>query len=335
MSAGPPSLKWAVRPGDGARLAEVLSRIAAQTRGAPGSPELLENAAASGRAFINGRRAGPLEPVQPGDEVVIYAAREEGHADSGVALLAQVGGIVIADKPAALPTTPDRRGERSLLGEVARLLHEQDGRRIDARDVHAASRLDVGVSGAVLCAVGEPAQRHVAATRTMGRIHRVYVGIAGGAIEGEGTWDAPIGRAGGRGGRAVPAAGGRDAEPATTRYRAIAWARGARAAGRTTLLQFEPITGRMHQIRVHAAAAGAPLLGDREHGGARALVDPRGSVTPIQRIALHALSVDLPGEDGKLLRAAAPLPDDLRALWKLLDGDSAAWDDLAPLLQSR
>jgi 23S rRNA pseudouridine1911/1915/1917 synthase len=327
-------LRWVVRPGDGAQIEQVLERIAAQTRGAPGSPELLEDAAASGRAFINGRRAGPLEPVQPGDEVVVYAARSEG-PPGGVTLLARARGIIIASKPAALPTTPDRRGERSLLGEVARLLHEQDGRRIDARDVHAASRLDVGVSGAVLCAVGEPAQRHVAAARAMGQIHRVYAGIAGGAIEGEGTWDTPIGRASGKSGRALPLAGGRDAEPAATRYRAIAWARGARAAGRTTLLRFEPITGRMHQIRVHAAAAGAPLLGDREHGGPRTLVDPRGSVAPIQRIALHALSVDLPGEDGKLLHAAAPLPDDLRALWKALDGDSAAWDDLAPFVRSR
>lgn len=323
------ALRWVVRAGDGARLAEVLEHLGEQALRDPRAPELLANAATEGRTFLNGRRAKPDDPVRPGDEVVVFAGRSTDERGD-VTVLARAGGLVIADKPAALPTTPDRRGERSLLGEVARLLSAADGLRIEAHAVHAASRLDVGVSGAVLCAVGERAQRHAAATRAAGRVHRVYVGIAGGAIEGEGTWDAPIGRAGGSGGRSRPVAGGRDAEPSATRYRSIAWARGARAEGRTTLLRCEPITGRMHQIRVHAAAAGAPLLGDREHGGPRTLVDRRGSVIPLHRIALHALSVELPGEDGKLLRAVAPLPDELRALWKALDGDSAAWDELAP-----
>jgi 23S rRNA pseudouridine955/2504/2580 synthase/23S rRNA pseudouridine1911/1915/1917 synthase len=218
---------------------------------------------------------------------------------------------------------------------VAKTLAAEDGRPIDARAVHAASRLDIGVSGAVLCAVGERAQRHVAAMRAAGRIRRVYVGIAAGVIEGEGSWNTPIGRASIGSGRSRPIAGGLSASPAATRFGAIAWARGARAAGRglgaekTTLLRCEPITGRMHQIRVHAALAGAPLLGDREHNGPRTLVDRQGRVIPIERIALHALAVELPGEDGKLLRAVSCPPADLRALWKALDGEDVAWDDLS------
>jgi 23S rRNA-/tRNA-specific pseudouridylate synthase len=334
------ALRWVLRPGDGARLAEVLERIGGQTRSDPRWPALLTGAAEQGRVFVNGRRAGPEQRMQPGDEVVVYAARVQGDG-GGATLLAHAGGILVAEKPAALPTTPERRGERSLLGEVAQILATEDGRKIDARAVHAASRLDIGVSGAVLCAVGERAQRHVAAMRASGRIRRVYVGIAAGSIEGEGTWDTPIGRASTGSGRSRPIAGGRDAEPAATRFWAIAWGRGARAAGqglgatRTTLLRCEPITGRMHQIRVHAAHAGAPLLGDRERGGPRTLVDRQGRVIPIDRITLHALAVELPGEDGKLLRAVSCPPADLRALWKALDGEDTAWDDLSPIVADR
>lgn len=302
--------RWRVRPGDGERLCDVLARMGDVARGA----------AEEGRAFVDGKRAGGDEAVRAGCEVVVYAARAAGAGD--VKLLFFAGGIAIADKPADLPTTPDRRGGRSLIGEVAAILGVRE------REVHAASRLDVGVSGAVLCATGEGAQRHVAAMREAGRIHRVYVGIAGGEILGEGAWCAPIGRASERGGRSRPVVGGKDAEPAETRFRAIAHARGARG-GRATLVRFEPVTGRMHQIRVHAAAAGAALLGDREHGGARSIVAAGGRVIDVGRIVLHALRVELPGERDVAIMAISPVPDELVSLWKALDGDVAAWDDVA------
>ncbi len=306
MSGG---LHWIVREGDGATIAEVLAH----------APEHARAAASEGRAFIDGRRVLPTDLARPGETLVIYEARA---ADENVVrILAHVGGLIVADKPALLPTTPDRRGERSLIGEVARLL--------DVRAVHAASRLDVGVSGAVLCAIDETAQRHITDVREAGKLHRIYAGIAGASIDGAGSWDAPIGRAPGGSGRSRPIVGGRDAEPASTRFHAVAQGRGAAPRTSSTLVRFEPITGRMHQIRVHAAAAGAPLIGDREHGGARTLVDARGSVHALHRIALHAVAVELPSESGKQIRAVSPVPHELRAIWKTLDGDESAWETLA------
>ena len=303
------ALHWIIREGDGATIAEVLAR----------APEHARTAAASGRAFIEGRRVTPQDLATPGATITIYEARSAEEAS--VRILLRAGGLVVADKPASLPTTPDRRGDLSLISEVARLL--------DVPHVHAASRLDVGVSGAVLCAIDEPAQRHIDEIRAAGLLHRVYAGIVGAAITGEGSWDGLIGRAPGGSGRSKPVVGGRGAEPATTRFRAIAAGRGRGPRTVSALVRFEPVTGRMHQIRVHAAAAGVPLIGDREHGGARTLVDARGGVHALHRIALHAVAVELPGDGGKVLRAVSAVPYDLRTIWKTLDGDDAAWETLA------
>ncbi len=303
------ALHWIIREGAGATIAEALAH----------APDHARAAASEGRAFLDGRRVLPTDLAKPGETLVIYEARDAD--DTAVRILAHVGGLIVADKPASLPTTPDRRGERSLIGEVARLL--------DVRLVHAASRLDVGVSGAVLCAIDDIAQRHIDTVRDAGQLHRTYAGIAGAALEGDGSWDTAIGRAPGGSGRSKPIVGGRDAEPASTRFRAIARGRGAAPRTTSTLTRFEPITGRMHQIRVHAAAAGAPLIGDREHGGARTLVDATGRVHALHRIALHAVAVELPGENGKRIRAVSPIPYELRAIWKILDGDEAAWETLA------
>ncbi|WP_437674243.1 RluA family pseudouridine synthase [Sorangium sp. So ce131] len=309
--------RWRVGPGDGPTVADALARAGASLRD-PAAAAALSGAAAEGRAFLNARRARPADVVSPGDELAVWPARR-GAPPPQVEVLARWGEILVASKPAALPTAPERRGTRSLVTELAELLGLP-------APPHAASRLDVGVSGAVLCATGPRGQRHLAAMREAGRVARVYVGIAGGRLEGAGTWDAPIGAARARGGRSLPVVGGVGAKEAATRYRVIAVAGGgARAA---TLLRLEPVTGRMHQLRVHAAHAGAPLLGDRDRGGARAVTAASGRVVPLDRVALHALSVAVPDERGEQRAALSPVPDELRALWESLDGDGSAWEEV-------
>jgi len=279
-------------------------------------------AADEGRAFVNGKRAAAEAAVAVGDAVEIWSARETDAEDARVRVIARWGEILAAYKPAALPTTPDRRGDASLVVEVGKIIRRAMP--------HAASRLDVGVSGVVLCALGAQGLAHIEAMRSEGRLMRTYVALAAGLIEGEGTWSAPIGRERGSSGRLKPSLGGRDAETAATRFRAVSWARpcSAQRGGRSTLLVAEPVTGRMHQIRVHAAAAGAPLIGDREHGGPRSIVAVGGRVHSVDRIGLHAIAVELPGPRGEVLRATAEVPADLRLLWKTLDGPDEAWNDI-------
>ncbi|HVY47208.1 MAG TPA: pseudouridine synthase, partial [Minicystis sp.] len=225
---------------------------------------------------------------------------------------AREGGLVFADKPAAMPTTPERRGGRSLVSDVAELLG------LEPAHVHADSRLDVGVSGVVVLCVDGEARKVARAAREAGLHRRVYVAIASGDVEGAATWEVPVGTVRVRG-RDLPAAYGMNAQRAETRFAAIAKARGA------TLLRLEPVTGRSHQLRVHAQHAAAPLFGDKDHGGPRFAIEPSGRVVPIDRVALHALAVSLPGARGALVGATSPVPEELRAFWSALDGDDAAW----------
>lgn len=287
--------RWIVSRGDGEGLDGVL-----RSMGEPAAAE-------QGRAFLNGQRARPGASLTPGDVVEVWAARDArtGGPPDPARVLVQRRGLVLAYKPAGLASEADRRGSTSM----ARWLEGELGAR-----PHLASRLDVDVSGVVLAAVGEEARRHVAREQAEGRVERRYVAVAGGRLEGRGTWSGRL--------------GARRLE-AETRFEAIAHARPARRGEReTTLLRLWPITGRTHQLRLHARQALAPLLGCREHGGVRALVLASGAVRALDRVALHASSVELVDPAGERLAAHVAMPESLRAIWLALDGHADACDEV-------
>jgi 23S rRNA pseudouridine955/2504/2580 synthase len=82
----------------------------------------------------------------------------------------------------------------------------------------------------------------------------------------------------------------------------------------------KPVTGRMHQIRVHLASLGTPVVGDFKYGGAEAR--PRGEIE--NRLHLHARSIDIAHPDGGRLKVTAPLPPHMLKTWKLLGFDADA-----------
>jgi 23S rRNA pseudouridine955/2504/2580 synthase/23S rRNA pseudouridine1911/1915/1917 synthase len=114
---------------------------------------------------------------------------------------------------------------------------------------------------------------------------------------------------------------GRDPVEAQTRYAVV-----ASTARGEAMLALAPLTGRTHQLRVHAAHAGAPLLGDRAYGGPARVTLPTGRVLEPGRIALHAALVVVPRGGGAPLVAASPIPVELTSLWSALGGDPAAWE---------
>ena len=79
----------------------------------------------------------------------------------------------------------------------------------------------------------------------------------------------------------------------------------------------KPVTGRTHQIRVHLASLGTPIIGDFKYGGTAA----RGQGEIENRLHLHARSIDIAHPDGGRLRATAPLPPHMQRTWKLLGFD--------------
>jgi tRNA pseudouridine32 synthase/23S rRNA pseudouridine746 synthase len=94
-----------------------------------------------------------------------------------------------------------------------------------------------------------------------------------------------------------------DAEPSVSRYRTLT------AADGCALLELEPQTGRMHQLRVHLAAIGRPIAGDARYGGALVV---RGH--PVPRLMLHAAALAFPHPAGGTRRIEAPPPPDMARL---------------------
>jgi 23S rRNA-/tRNA-specific pseudouridylate synthase len=88
-------------------------------------------------------------------------------------------------------------------------------------------------------------------------------------------------------------------------------------AGGAAWVEAVPVTGRTHQIRVHAQTAGCPVLGDEAYGGARRTVLPDGSAVALGRVMLHAAWVEIPGTDREV---ACPWPEDMATAWAALGG---------------
>ncbi len=101
------------------------------------------------------------------------------------------------------------------------------------------------------------------------------------------------------------------------------------ASTEMTWVAAKPVTGRTHQIRVHLASIGTPIMGDFKYGG----VDVRGKGGIPDRLHLHARSIDLHRPDGERLKVTAPLPPHMEKSWKLLGFDPEDKRDPFPVLK--
>ena len=101
----------------------------------------------------------------------------------------------------------------------------------------------------------------------------------------------------------VVAPGAPGAQSAVTRYRTL------RAGPESALVELSPRTGRMHQLRVHMASIGSPILGDARYGGLLVLAGQK-----VPRLMLHALSLRFPHPSGGWMRVEAPPPSDFQGL---------------------
>jgi 23S rRNA-/tRNA-specific pseudouridylate synthase len=223
--------------------------------------------------------------------------------------------LLVLFKPSGLATTsPDGSG---CLASVARELDPSAPR------LHASSRLDAEVTGLVTFARSERAIAALLAARKEGRYERFYLALATRAPEperGEWRWSIAKDPANPRRRVARPPDDAR-AVQALSQYRVLE--RQPKAA----LLLLMPQTGRTHQLRVHAAEAGAPLLGDKHYGGPVSVVRDDGRVLRAGRAMLHCARLVLPGiEAPASLTLDAPVPDDMRQLFSQLGGDVAKLD---------
>jgi 23S rRNA-/tRNA-specific pseudouridylate synthase len=220
------------------------------------------------------------------------------------------------EKPSGIATTaPD--GGPSLFALAQELDRE-------APQLHPLSRLDTQVTGLVVFARSVAANAGVLAARKQGRLLRRYLGlVAAASLPASGAWRWAIGldRRDPRKRCALPPeASGQGTKQAHTEY-AVRASSAALAA-----LDLFPQTGRTHQLRVHAAAAGAPLLGDVAYGGTKRLTLDNGRILSAERVMLHCAYVRLPHPDPgqRELELSSTPPGDMQQLWRASAGDPSA-----------
>lgn len=213
--------------------------------------------------------------------------------------------LLIVHKPPGLPTTAPTSTEPCLV-------HWVRDRFPDLRP-HATSRLDSQVSGLVTFALDRDINRHLLDARRAGTYDRVYIGITTHPPSDEqGEWSWPI-SIDPRNPKRRIAGGGRGERDAKTRFEVAVRTPSA------ALLRLRPRTGRTHQLRVHAAEAGAPLFGDVLYHGERRRVLADGTVVTARRVMLHCARVSFPSVSGRM-EFDAPARADMNRVWGALGG---------------
>jgi len=209
--------------------------------------------------------------------------------------------ILVLNKPAGLSSQGGRIKAKTLDDLLWAFARPGKAR---PRLIH---RLDRDTSGVILAAKTKPAAGTLGKAMMGRRIFKTYRAIVapGPPEPPQGMIEAPLRREeiGRESYMRVCAADHPDAEAARTRYRTVAKAPGA------ALLELEPHTGRMHQLRAHLAHVGRPIVGDARYGGAL-VVGGR----PAPRLMLHALALRFPHPSGGERRIEAPLPADMADL---------------------
>jgi len=225
-----------------------------------------EAAIAAGSVHVGGRRTrDPGGRLRAGTKVVVY---DQPPAAPPFRIVYQDADCIVVDKPAGLPVSATRQSAAHALDAL--LVAE-------GRDyVGVVHRLDLDASGLVVLSRRRAANRALAAGFATHTFGRGYLALVSGRLDAEqGRWSAPV-------------AGKR----AATRFRVL------ERLPRATLLALDLETGRSHQIRVHTASTGHPIVGDRRHGG-----------PPAARLMLHAATLACAGRQFE----AAP-PGDFTAV---------------------
>ncbi len=267
----------------------------------------------AGCVLVAGRPAGKSSArVPPGATVLVRMpeaprARRTPAAEAvPLDILFEDEHLLLVNKPAGLVSHPSYRHPSGTL--LNGLLWHARGWPPGTRP-SLVQRLDRDTSGVLL--VARTRAVHAAVQRAMqdGRVEKTYLAIVHGRpAPARGRLDAALGRDLSDRRRVVTSATGR---PSLTFYERVATA--GRGAAAVSLVRCRLGTGRMHQIRVHLAASGWPLVGDATYGPpAHATV--RGRAWGLARHALHAQSLALAHPvSGVPIVVEAPLPEDLRA----------------------
>ncbi len=295
------SLEHRVAPEeDGERLDRILSAV-----GAGLSRAAAQKAIRQGRALVDGQPVTAADFRPRAGQALLLELPEAGGClapeDGELCIVHEDRDFIVCNKSAGLtvhpcPSCPEHTLVQRLLGRFPQLA------RLEGQRPGIVHRLDKDTSGLMVAALSEPARLALSEAFAQREVRKEYLALVDGLAPEEGECREPLGRHPTLKTRMAVVPEARGGKPAHTRWRRLWHA----PDGSASLLAVRIFTGRTHQIRVHLAHAGHPLLGDALYAPAR--VRDRA---PRQMLHAWRLSFRHP-VSGVELAFTAPPPEDFR-----------------------
>ena len=283
----------------------------------------LEKLLRKGEVRVDGKRAKSADRVAAGQIMrlppqVIHDKVEERVKPAPVvktsrrledAILYMDKHLIVLNKPSGLATQGGSGLKEHVDGMLDQLSFEKNTR---PKLVH---RLDRDTSGVLLVARTSQAAAGLSRALAGRDASKVYWALVKGVPKQKhGIVKAALAKEGVRGkGERMTVSEEDDAKFALTEYTVM-----GQAGQEFAWVAARPVTGRTHQIRVHLASLGTPIVGDFKYGG----TDAKGKGAIADKLHLHARSIDIPRPDGGRLQVTAPLSPHMVKSWKLLGFDA-------------
>jgi 23S rRNA pseudouridine955/2504/2580 synthase len=242
------------------------------------------------------------------DDEPIADPRKRGPHIGKIQIIDQTNDWVAINKPPFVPSLPER-------GKFT-AISVQEWAKSQWPDAILCHRIDRETSGVLLIAKNPEAYRHFSMQFEHRKVHKIYHALVNGQLHFNDLWvDLPI-LAEQLGKIKIDRKNGK---PAQTRFKTL------QLFKHFTLMECEPKTGRLHQIRVHLQSQNACIAADTLYGSEIPMLSwvkrkLHGTDSPlIQRFALHAKQLQIQAPDGTDLLLEAPYPKDMEVMLKLIN----------------
>jgi RluA family pseudouridine synthase len=294
-----------VPAGSGERLDRylVLAGLAPSRRAAQ---ELI----AGGLVRVNGLRCGKARTVDENDRVEVTGALRadsiEPNPDLTIETLYIDDALIVVNKPGSMPCHPLRAGERdTVMNAVVAQFPETATVGDSLREGGLVHRLDNGTSGALMIARNRDAFAVLRDAIKTGKVQRTYLALVEGAVNAGMELRARIAHHSNP--RKMAPGNDESSKRKQAGRSATTMIEPVQRVGRWTLVRAMPRTGSRHQIRVHLADAGFPIVGDVLYGGPEVAGLPKG------RFWLHLNEIQIDSPARGHIKVTAPLPSELES----------------------
>ena len=265
---------------------------------------------------VNGKPERSNWIVRLNDEVILHCKEPEGAADVAktipLDILYEDGDIIAINKQPNLVVHPVALHRHDTL--LNALYWRYKDIIPEDQEISLGNRLDQYTSGVILVAKNTNSKRILQDQFENRKTKKVYNAICAGIVESdEGEIDKPIGQGEGAHRTFMVIRHDELGKPSNTYYKVLKRYKPHAGDKGFTLVRLEPHTGRQHQLRVHMADIGAPLICDDRYGvaGEISIASEDGRVATIDRYALHACELTFMHPDGNEMTIKAPLAPDM------------------------